>query len=60
MFAGSSSCSFIGTSEKPEARVVGVEVFEEGDDAGGVLFVGVDVVVDWRAAWALWEKDTEK
>ena len=61
MFAGSSSCSFIGTSEKPDARVAGVDVFEdEGDDAGGVLFVGLEVVADRGAGSALWEKDTEK
>lgn len=56
MCDGSFFCSFIGSSEKPEASVAEVGVFEDegGVVGGGILLVAAVVVVaDLGAASAL-------
>lgn len=45
MCDGSSSCSFIGTSEKPDVRVVDVGAFEADAGGGDRLPPAADVVV---------------
>ena len=56
MCDGSSSCSLIGTSDKPDARVADVGAFEDDAGAGDRLPLSADVVVaGLGAASALWE-----
>lgn len=61
-FDGSSSCSFIGSSEKPDESVVVACGFDEGeDDRGGEWPADAEeVVAGLGAASAPRERETEK